>query len=93
MALGFSLADLAAACSCSKLRMAGFRADELRKFFSGPELRNSGFNAREMRIAGFTVRDLLNYGYNENNIVTAGYSVNELVREGLSKRTKLGLGK
>ncbi len=86
--LGFKMEELATMCGCAELMRAGFGPRELRKFFSGHDLKSAGFSAADMRIAGYSVRELLNLGYSENHIRTAGFSVSDLMREGLSKTTR-----
>lgn len=82
--LGFGLHELKEEYSLYELKQAGCRIPELRRLFSGQELRKA-FPATEMR-PYFGIRQLLEFGYTENQVRTAGYSDNELAMHGLSRR-------
>lgn len=85
--LGFDLHALRSAYPLAELKRAGYTALDLRRFYSGADMRMAGFSAAELRMGGFTPRQLLSFGYQDNAIVAAGYSTLELTEAGLSKRT------
>lgn len=87
-----SLGDIRQACSCTKLKDAGFKLDELKPLCACKKLKKSGFRIKEFKKAGYSAADLRKCGFTACEERSAGFTAQEMKDAGFSDGELKGAG-
>jgi intracellular multiplication protein IcmE len=75
---GAVLSDLKDACTCTQLKMDGFKLDDLKIACTCPELKAAGYSAIQLKSAGYTAPQLAKCQFNLCELQGAGFSPKDL---------------